>query len=62
MLAKGAGASQEILNGVVSQLPIRRIAGASEVADKAGAIYRTRVDVAGVPVRDAIVNLRTQKS
>ncbi|MDG1234340.1 MAG: SDR family NAD(P)-dependent oxidoreductase [Pseudomonadales bacterium] len=33
MLAKGAGASQEILNGVVSQLPIRRIAGASEVAD-----------------------------
>ena len=29
-------------------------------SDKAGAIYRLRVDVAGVPVRDAIVNLRTQ--
>ena len=58
MLAKGAGASQEILNGVVSQLPIRRIAGASEVADKAGAIYRTRVEIAGMPLTDAIVSLK----
>lgn len=33
MLAEGAGASQEVLDGVVSQLPIKRIAGASEVAD-----------------------------
>jgi len=33
MLAKGAGASQEVLDGVVSQLPIRRIADPSEVAD-----------------------------
>ena len=33
MLAKGAGQSQEILEGVVSQLPVRRIAEASEVAD-----------------------------
>lgn len=33
MLAKGAGASQQILDGVVSQVPMRRIAGAAEVAD-----------------------------
>jgi len=33
MLAEGAGASQEVLDGVVNQLPVRRIAGASEVAD-----------------------------
>jgi len=33
MLAEGAGQSQEVLDGVISQLPIRRIAGASEVAD-----------------------------
>jgi NAD(P)-dependent dehydrogenase (short-subunit alcohol dehydrogenase family) len=33
MLAKGAGASQEVLDGVVRQLPIRRIADPSEVAD-----------------------------
>lgn len=33
MLAEGAGASQEVLDGVVNQLPMKRIAGASEVAD-----------------------------
>jgi len=33
MLAEGAGQSQEVLDGVISQLPIPRIAGASEVAD-----------------------------
>ena len=33
MLAQGAGASEEILSGVISSLPIRRIAGAGEVAD-----------------------------
>lgn len=33
MLAEGAGASQDVLDGVVNQLPIKRIAGASEVAD-----------------------------
>lgn len=33
MLAEGAGANQEVLDGVVNQLPIRRIAGPNEVAD-----------------------------
>ena len=33
MLAKGAGASQQVLDGVVGQLPMRRIAGPGEVAD-----------------------------
>ena len=33
MLAKGAGANQQVLDKVVGQLPMRRIAGASEVAD-----------------------------
>lgn len=33
MLAKGAGASQQILDGVVNQVPMRRIAGPGEVAD-----------------------------
>lgn len=33
MLAQGAGASQKVLDGVVSTLPIRRIASPEEVAD-----------------------------
>jgi NAD(P)-dependent dehydrogenase (short-subunit alcohol dehydrogenase family) len=33
MLAEGAGANQDVLDGVVNQLPIRRIAGPNEVAD-----------------------------
>ena len=33
MLAQGAGASEEILSGVINSLPMRRIAGAGEVAD-----------------------------
>ncbi|MEK9922768.1 MAG: SDR family NAD(P)-dependent oxidoreductase [Rhodospirillales bacterium] len=33
MLAEGAGANQDVLDGVVNQLPIRRIAGSNEVAD-----------------------------
>jgi NAD(P)-dependent dehydrogenase (short-subunit alcohol dehydrogenase family) len=33
MLAEGAGANQDVLDGVVNQLPIRRIAGPDEVAD-----------------------------
>jgi len=33
MLAKGAGANEEVLNGVVNSLPIRRVAEAKEVAD-----------------------------
>ena len=33
MLAQGAGASKEVLDGVIQSLPIRRIAEAGEVAD-----------------------------
>jgi NAD(P)-dependent dehydrogenase (short-subunit alcohol dehydrogenase family) len=33
MPAQGAGASEEVLNGVVRSLPIRRIAESGEVAD-----------------------------
>ena len=33
MLAEGAGANQDVLDGVVNQLPIRRIASPNEVAD-----------------------------
>ena len=33
MLAQGAGASEEVLNGVISTLPMRRIASPEEVAD-----------------------------
>lgn len=33
MLAKGAGADAEVLQGVVRTIPMRRVAGASEVAD-----------------------------
>lgn len=33
MLAEGAGADQDVLNGIIDQLPIRRVAGPGEVAD-----------------------------
>ncbi|HIG67353.1 MAG TPA: SDR family oxidoreductase [Porticoccaceae bacterium] len=33
MLAGAAGADQEVLDGIISQLPIRRVAGPGEVAD-----------------------------
>ena len=33
MLAQGAGSNEEVLSGITGSLPIRRIAGASEVAD-----------------------------
>jgi NAD(P)-dependent dehydrogenase (short-subunit alcohol dehydrogenase family) len=33
MLAKGAGASEEVLAGVKSRLPMRRIASPEEVAE-----------------------------
>jgi NAD(P)-dependent dehydrogenase (short-subunit alcohol dehydrogenase family) len=33
MLAKGAGANAQVLEGVVRTIPMRRVAGANEVAD-----------------------------
>jgi NAD(P)-dependent dehydrogenase (short-subunit alcohol dehydrogenase family) len=33
MLAKGAGANAQVLEGVVGTIPMRRVAGANEVAD-----------------------------
>lgn len=33
MLAKGAGASETVLNGVINSLPMRRIASPEEVAE-----------------------------